>query len=226
MKGIKLPSTLRWAVVNCLLIWIAMSLYRGFLLGVFHGKIFSKLSVLFQGMLIDAGLVCYLLVLFILLTLYSPLHPYKTKTGKAFGYIYFTFWMVLISIAFAMDIIFLKAIQYRAYGSKLAHLLTDQIEAEAFLRTISLLPLVLVSVLIVWVWALLIRWLHGYLGRMARIHNKSIRHNYQGAVIIGGSLVVIITIIATLPLTPSDLNIKAVPWKAFTTNPLLNLFFV
>lgn len=226
MKGIKLPSTLRWAMVNCLLLWIAMSLYRGFMVGIFHGKIFSKLSVIFQGMLIDAGVVAYFLALFVLLSFYTPFHPYKTKTGKAFGYIYFTFWMLFISVAFAMDLIFLKAVQFRAYGSKVVHLLSDEIEAEAFFRSVSLMPVVLITVLIVWIWALLIRWLHGYLGRMSRIHTKSKRLTWQGGVIIAGSLIAIITIVSALQITPQDLDIKTVPEKAFTTNPLLNLFFV
>lgn len=226
MKGIKLPATLRWAMVNCLLIWTAMSLYRAFLLGIFHGKVVYKISVLLQGMLIDGGVVCYLLALFMLLSLYPPLHPYKTKSGKAFGYFYFIFWMMIISLSFSMDIIFIKAIQYRVYGSKLVHLLSDEIEAGLFFRSITLMPVVVVSILVVWVWILVIRWLHSYLGRMKRIHNKTKKITWQGGIIIGGSVMAIITIVFALQLTPSDLDIKDVPFKAFTTNPLLNIFFV
>jgi hypothetical protein len=225
MKRLKLPASIRWAFANCLLIWTAMTLYRGALVVVFGGSFFAKTSAFFSGMLVDAGVISFVLLIFVLMSLNPMMHPYKSKTGKAFGYLYFIFWALFIGLAYALDVAFLKAIHFRVYGSKILNLASDEEQADIFFKHISVFPLLLALMMIVWVWGILIRWLHGYLGKMARTHSKTKRLSWQAGVILACSVIAVISFSYAFPLNFNDLDLKAFPVKAIASNPVLNFFF-
>jgi hypothetical protein len=226
MKGIKLPATIRWAITNCLLLWLSMSLYRGFLLGLFlHGSA-SEILALFSGMVIDAGVLAFILVFYILLSLLLSLHPFKSRNGKLFGLVYFIFWGLVVALSYALDLVFIKAIQYRVYGSKILETFEDPYKTEVFFKNMSLIPMMFGIFFLLWIWGIIIVKLHSYIGRLSRVQSKSKRNTWNVGVIVAGIVLSIIAFSQYYGVKCSDLNLELKPVEALRINPVLSFFFV
>jgi hypothetical protein len=91
-------------------------------------------------MLIDAGVVSFILFLYILIGFIPLFHPFKHKSGKVFGNIYFISWGLAILGTYFMDILFVMSIQYRVYGSKLPAILANSGQKKIFLSQIAIIP--------------------------------------------------------------------------------------
>ncbi len=226
MEGIKLPATIRWAVINCLLLWVAMSLYRGFLLGIFLSGNATEWLGFFNGMITDAGLLAVILVLYVLLTFSPNLHPFKSKKGKIFGLVYFIVWGFLIAVAYVLDLLFVKTVHYRMYGSKMLKIFEDPYETELFFSNISMGPLVVAFFLLLWTWGILILRIHRYISRLTRVQSKAKRITWQGWILITGTLLGSYTVVQGNRVQPTELNLKAAPFLSLRSNPVLCFFLV
>jgi hypothetical protein len=226
MKRIKLPATVRWAVANCLLIWFAMSLYRGFLLAIFLKGNPSEYLALLSGMVGDAGVISLMLFFYLVLSFLPSLHPFKSKKGKIFGYAYFIIWGMLIAFAFALDLIFVNTVQYRVYGTKALEIFDNPAETEVFFQNLSLPPLLLVTLMLLWIWGILIVKLHYYISRLSRVQGKKKRITIQGWVIIMTILIAGFAFFQSRNITSSNLNMKSAPYYALRANPVLTLIMV
>lgn len=226
MIRFKLPATLRWAVINCLLIWLTMSLYRGFLLALFLKGNPSEYLALLSGMPADAGVMALILVFYLLLSFFPSLHPFKSKRGKFFGYFYFIFSGMLIAFAYALDLIFVKAIHYRMYGTKVLEIFENPNETEVFFKNISLTPLILIIGFLLWIWAIIIVKLHGYISHLSRVQSKTKRITWQGWTIIVCTFLAGFALIQGNAIKPSELNLKAAPYYALRSNPVLSFLLV
>jgi hypothetical protein len=226
MKRFKLPATLRWAVINCLLIWLTMSLYRGFLLALFLKGNPSEFLALLSGMPADAGVMALILIFYILISFFPALHPFKSKRGKFFGYFYFIFSGMLIAIAYALDLIFVKVIHYRMYGSKVLEIFENPNETEVFFKNVTLTPLILIIGLLLWIWAIIIVKLHGYISHLSRVQSKTKRITWQAWTIAVCILLAGFALIQGNALTPSNLNMKAAPYYALRSNPVLSFLLI
>lgn len=221
-----MPATIRWALTNCLLLWISMSLYRGLLLGVFLNGNPSEFLALLSGMLIDAGVLCLILVFYILLSINPVFHPFKTKKGKIYGYLYFVFWGLVIALIYLFDLIFVKATHYRMFGSRVITVIEDPYKSELFFKNISTTPIIFLVLVLIGSWLLIIMYLHSYVRSLSSVHSKTKRIKWQTWIITMGTILAIFAFSKGNKVKPTDLNLKLKPVEALRTNPVISLFFV
>lgn len=186
-----------------------MQLYRAVLIGLFNnGWTFTQEAhIFFTGLAYDTCLVVALGALAMLIGLMPGLHPYKNRSGKRAILVYFSIVGVML-IAFNMiDVAFLSIFDRRPIATDLNDVFGDTEAANKFWKQFPLLPAVAVLTGIVWVWWMVLRYLHGLMAVKASERDAFARRFWQ---ISNGALsIVLVTIFIW--------HVKMVPEKGSTT---------
>jgi hypothetical protein len=225
MRFFKLPATLRLGLVNCLLIWVMMSVYRLVLMSLLTENVFKHLDVLWKGLLLDFGAISIPGSLFILFSYIPALHPYKSKKGMYFGLIFFSFFGMLFALIYGLDLVFIKILSSRISGETIGLVLSSPDTAKAFRKNVPYFALTTGVTLLVWVWWILIDWLYKALGAFARAEEKIVRLFWQSFCL----LVFLIGIIKAGEYTsvlPNDAIFTNESLKeSLSVNPVITLIF-
>lgn len=194
MTKIKVPSSLRWIWVACLIMLVNMQLYRAVLISLFNnGWTFTEEAhVFFVGLGYDTCLVALIGALAMLLGLLPGKHPYKNRSGKRAILVYFSCIGALL-IAFNMiDLAFLSFFDRRPVSTDLNDVFGDTDIADKFWKQFPIWPAVAVLTGIVWAWWMILRYLHGQMAVKASDRDAIGRRFWQITNGIAGLLLAIL----------------------------------
>ncbi len=225
MRFLKLPATLRWGLVNCLLLWVMMTVYRLVLTSLLTEGVEFNFDVIGHGILLDFGAISIPGVLYILCSFIPNLHPYKSKRGMLFGFIFFCFFGFLFAIVYGLDLVCIKMFSSRISGLTFMGIMENPAASKAFRKNIPYLALVTGVSMLVWIWWLVIEWLHRTLGVIVRAEEKILRLFWQSLALLVFCLGFLKSGVYTDFLPDNSIltneNLKA----ALTANPVLTLLF-
>lgn len=225
MRFFKLPATLRWVLVNCMLLWIMMTVYRMVLTSLLTDGVISNLLVIGQGALLDFGVIAIPGILYTLCSLIPYLHPYKSRRGILFGLIFFCFFGFVFAIVYGLDLLCIKMLSSRISGKTLQAIMENPTTSMAFRKGIPYMALITGVTLLVWVWWLLIEWLHKTLGAFVRAEEKSLRLFWQSLVLLVFCLGFLKAAAYTDFLPDAAILTNSNLQMALTANPVLTLLF-
>lgn len=227
MPFLKMPAALRWMWVLCLLLLLTMTGYRMFLLSIFSISSTPKISILFSGLLYDAGVAAFAGLVFMAFSFFRPLHPYRSKKGMLFSFGYFSLVLFLILLIYALDLVSIKTFGQRLSGTKIKSLITGNPRKGAFIGNFPILAFVVGLILSGWIWWWLLNKLHIGLGMLDRAINKSERFFWYGLTI---AILITSTFFSKKQMLnfefPSDLSIGRSMISALKVNPIFSLFFL
>lgn len=209
MTKFKIPSSLRWIWVACLILLVNMQLYRAVLISLFNnGWTFTEeASVFFTGLGYDTCLVFFFSSLGMLLGLTPGLHPYKHRAGKRAMLIYFALVGAILIGLNMVDLAFLSYFERRPTSKDLDDIFGDTQTASIFWKQFPGLPAMFVLLAITWAWWMVLRYLHGFMAVKASDRDAIGRKFWQ---ISNGALgIALFTIFIW--------HIKMVPEKGTTT---------
>ena len=225
MRFLKLPATLRWSLVNFLIIWIMMSVYRVILVSLVTDGVASQILSLIKGIWADFGAVSLVGLPFILLSQIRAFHPYKSRIGRYFGLLYFVVISLLFSLVYGLDLVFIKVLSTRISGETFGAISDNPALGKAFRRNIPYFALFTAVTLLVWVWWLIIEWLYKRLGIIGRADEKVVRLFWQSLFILLFFIGAINNVETTRNLGDSAINTDGNIKGAFAFNPVLTLLF-
>jgi hypothetical protein len=227
MPFLKMPAALRWMWVLCFLLLMMMTVYRIFLLSIFSISSTPKISILLSGLLRDAGVAAFVGLLFMVLSFFRPLHPYRSKKGMLFSFGYFSLVLFLILAIYALDLVSIKTFGQRLSGSKINSLIAGNPRIGAFIGNFPLLAFLVGVVLSGWLWWWILDKLHIGLGMLDRALNKTERIAWYSL-----SIAIFVTFIwlsknQTLDYkVPVDLVVGRSLVTALKANPVFSLLFL
>lgn len=224
MQYLKLPAALRWAWVNCLILLLMMTAYRLFLVAIFPTISTSKLTIAFSGIVYDAGVVAFIGTVFMLLTWITPFHPYKSRKGVWFSFGYFSLSVFLLGIFYVLDLVSIKTFGQRLSGSKIISLFQGNPRKGSFFGNFPILAIITGFTLFLWLWWLLIEWLHMKLGMLTRAEEKSVRLLWYGLTFSIFFFIMFYSVSETIATPVKDLSVGRSKSTSLKVNPVLTFF--
>lgn len=223
MQFLKLPAGLRWSWVNCLIILIMMTVYRIILVTIFSVGSTPKLYIITKGIANDAGVAALVGLVFMGLTLVPQLHPYRSTRGMHFSFLYFSSAAFMLAVVFALDLVFIKTFGQRIFGVKFLTLFSGNPRSRLFATTFPYIPFIVGTTLMLWLWWLLVKWLHTFLGVFERAEVKMVRFTWYGLSLVIFVLLIWNSFTSVKNLKPHDLRIGTAPTTALQVNPVVTL---
>ena len=225
MQFFRLPAGLRWTWANFLVIFLVMTLYRLIMVKIFALNSTPVFSVIAKGLVMDLGAISIFALIFLFATWFNKVHPYKSQRGMYISVGYFMLVAFLMALIYGLDLVFMKTFGQRLFGTKFFALFQGHPKAGAFRGNFPFFPFIVATLLMLWVWWLLIVWLYNFLGSMDRAERTAIRYSWQAIAVVIHLAFIFISIAMVSGFLPKDLSIGKAPATALADNPVLSLFF-
>jgi hypothetical protein len=227
MPILKMPAALRWLWVICILLLLMMTSYRVFLVLIFSISSSPKMSIIWSGILYDTGVIALIGFLFFVLSFSKKLHPYRSKNGLQFSLVYFSVSLFLILFFYSLDLVSIKTFGQRLSGTKFLSLFKGNPRRIDFLANFPVLAFVVGATLSIWVWWLLIKFLHLRLGIMDRAIRKTQRFGWHSATLI---ILLFLFWLGRMMIisyeVPGQIIVARSLETALKVNPVLSLLFL
>lgn len=204
---------------------VMMTVYRLLLITIFSLSATPKVAITLSGIGRDAGVVAFVGLLFMALTFFPPFHPYKSRKGIWFSFGYFAFFALLLTLIFALDLVSIKTFGQRLNGTKFISLFQGNPRTGSFIGNFPIMPFIIGTTLLIWLWWMVIEWLHTWLGMFSRADEKVVRFFWQGLTVVIYITLIMLSISLTTGLDIKELSIGRSLETALKVNPVLTLLF-
>jgi hypothetical protein len=138
---------------------------------------------------------------------------------------YFLFVALFLALVYGLDLVFMKTFGQRIFGAKFFALFQGHPKAGAFRQNFPLLPFMVATILMLWIWWLLIDWLYNFLGSMDRAERTVYRRSWQAIAITLHLGLIFLAIAMISGYVPRQLSVAKSQATALADNPVISLFF-